>query len=240
MSYDFLILKEFRGTLIWDFDGTLATRDFSWEKAFLTAISSVQPDHSVQAEDVQRVLRQGFPWHLPEDTLVDRIDTSMWWARIEAFFALAFQSLGFADHGPTLAKMVHQMATSYDDYILIPDAMPTLAKCAEQGWNQVILSNHMPDLPDMVHGLGLTQYVSQTFASASYGYSKPSRELFEKVLATLPTRENVWMIGDSYEADIVGGMSVGLPSILVRSLKGRHSLEASDLEEAMRIFSRLS
>lgn len=226
-----------RGTLIWDFDGTVATRNFSWDGAFLTALEATNPGHGVTNDDLLREFRAGFPWHAADDEAVERVDTAMWWARMEAFFIRVFDNLGFGNDATALAQAVHEQAVRYDDYVLIPDAIPTLAACQEDGWNQVILSNHMPDLPNMVQGLGLGPFISQTFTSASMGFSKPHPQIFKKALAALPSRENVWMIGDSYEADIVGAESVGLPGILVRSAKGLHTREAADLTEAMRIFS---
>ena len=85
------------GTIIWDFDGTLATREFSWDRAFLDALSSVRPGHSVDQAAIWAEFNRGFPWHLPEDELVERVDTKVWWARMEAFFVEVFTRLGFGD-----------------------------------------------------------------------------------------------------------------------------------------------
>ena len=49
------------------------------------------------------------------------------------------------------------------------------------------------------------------------GYEKPHPEAFMGVLRRLPSNSTVWMVGDSFAADVQGAERVGLPAILVRN-----------------------
>jgi len=52
--------------------------------------------------------------------------------------------------------------------------------------------------------------------SAEVGYMKPAPILFEKALEELDTKpENALMVGDSYDADIVGAHAVGVRGVLI-------------------------
>ena len=89
------------------------------------------------------------------------------------------------------------------------------------GWEQAILSNHIPELPDIVEALGLTQYVQAVLSSALMGYEKPHPQAFLQALAIFDNPQTIWMIGDNIEADILGAQAVGIPAILVRQKDAR-------------------
>jgi putative hydrolase of the HAD superfamily len=97
------------------------------------------------------------------------------------------------------------------------------------GWEQAILSNHIPELPDIVEALGLTPYVQAIFSSALMGYEKPHPQAFLQVLALLDHPQTIWMIGDNIEADVMGAQSVGIPAILVRQEDTRATYVYPDL-----------
>jgi len=99
---------------------------------------------------------------------------------------------------------------------LFEDTIPTLALLTEQSWTHVVLSNHVPELPDIIYHLRLGSYIARIFTSAETGYEKPHPQAFRCVLDALAGAEMVWMIGDILEADVVGAESVGISAILVR------------------------
>jgi len=81
------------------------------------------------------------------------------------------------------------------------------------------LSNHIPELPDVVEELGLSTYLVDCISSANVGYEKPNAKIYEYALEKHNMPEEVWMIGDSIEADVRGPENAGINSILVRSEK---------------------
>lgn len=56
-----------RQLLIWDFDGTLAYRQGGWSGALIDVLDRHEHGHSFSTDQVRPHLRQGFPWHDPEE-----------------------------------------------------------------------------------------------------------------------------------------------------------------------------
>jgi FMN phosphatase YigB (HAD superfamily) len=89
------------------------------------------------------------------------------------------------------------------------------------GWRHAILSNHVPELPSMVSGLGLSHLIDVVFTSAATGYEKPNPRAFEIALEACGWPSESWMVGDNPIADIAGAEAFGIPAVLVGN-KGRH------------------
>ena len=156
---------------------------------------------------------------------------------MEALFTRAFQGVGFGiPRAKELAQMVRERYIAPEKWTLYEDTIPALEYLSHRGWNHAILSNHVPELPDIVRGLGLSHHISYCMTSAATGYEKPNPEAFKNALVTTGTPERVWMIGNEPIADIQGAETVGLPAILVRNPQTegiRHY--ARDLTEAVAI-----
>ncbi len=62
---------------------------------------------------------------------------------------------------------------------------------------------------------GLLPYFSDIFTSEIIGYEKPSKKFFKRILQKIDTLpENTLIIGDSMNADIIGGAQSGLHTCL--------------------------
>ena len=87
------------------------------------------------------------------------------------------------------------------------------------------MSNHIPELGQIVKGLGLEKHFIKIYSSGNIGYEKPNSKIYEYVLndTKLNTIDCI-MIGDSYNSDIQGGTKMGIKSILVRS-ENTHNYE---------------
>jgi putative hydrolase of the HAD superfamily len=79
-----------------------------------------------------------------------------------------------------------------------------------------VLSNHVPELPQIVERLGLQEHVEAVLCSADIGAEKPHRQAFEALFARYPSARTGWMIGDSWRGDVCGAQAVGMRAILVR------------------------
>ena len=53
------------------------------------------------------------------------------------------------------------------------DVVPALSKLRLDGWSHAILSNHLPELEDLVIDLGMGDLVDVVVTSARIGYEKP-------------------------------------------------------------------
>ena len=123
---------------------------------------------------------------------------------------------------------------------LFPDTRPVLERLREDGWRHVVLSNHVPELPAIAAGLGLTPLVDHIVSSAATGYEKPHPEAFRLALELCGNPEEVWMVGDNPRADVAGAEAVGIPAVLVRTQHEPAKRIAADLYEAAATITRHS
>jgi putative hydrolase of the HAD superfamily len=204
--------------LIWDFDGTLAYREGGgFGASLIEAIMEVAPDWPGKGEALRPYLQTGFPWHTPEQSHTHIRTSDQWWGMLYPVFEHALAAAGFdGERGHVMARRVRAVYTDPTRWCLFPDVLPVLEHLRADGWTHHVLSNHVPELPQIVHHLGLTPYVAGVHTSAAIGYEKPHAEAFRHVTKALPLGTAAWMIGDSMEADIQGAESVGLKAILVR------------------------
>lgn len=219
--------------LIWDFDGTLAHRPGLWSGALLDVLDRHRPGHGVTREALRPALQSGFRWHAPEREYARHHDPRAWWAELEPVFAAAFRGAGVQG----AAELPAHVRAAYLDpagWQVYDDALPTLEALNRRGWQQVILSNHVPELPALVDQLGLGPLVSAVYTSAALGVEKPHPAAFRAVLDAVPMHAQAWMIGDSLRADVGGAAAVGLPAILVRTV-GEARFRSEGLEGVLDI-----
>lgn len=99
--------------------------------------------------------------------------------------------------------------------------MPALQALSGAGWRHVIVSNHVPELEQLVADLGLAAHFEAVVTSALVGYEKPHPEIFRIATALTGTGRTV-MVGDNPVADVEGARSAGLEAHLVRRTDDRY------------------
>ncbi len=214
--------------LIWDFDGTLGYREGRWASALHAMLEETMPGHGFERELLGARLRGGFPWHTPEVPHPELSSPDAWWGALLPVFVGAFEAGGLDPS--TSRELAGRVRGAYLDprhWRLFDDAVPELRGLSSRGWTHLILSNHVPELPGILHDLGLDGHLHQIFNSAYSGYEKPHPRAFSGVLEGVDGAEAAWMVGDNPEADVRGAEAVGLPAILVRGPKrgARHHCE---------------
>ncbi|MEE8353712.1 MAG: HAD-IA family hydrolase [Dehalococcoidales bacterium] len=226
-----------QGTIIWDFEGTLVARPGLWRSAVMEVLNEHEPRHQVDEEQIRPYLRDGFPWHRPEEPHLHLATPDDWWLQLEPVFARAYQGVGFdRTRAEELATIVRRCFVNPERFVVFDDTIPALKHLSERGWKHVILSNHVPELPDIVAALGLSSHIDVCITSALTGYEKPNREAFRIALSMAGTPAAVWVIGDNLTADVRGAEALGLPAILVRSSSSENvAYCARDLLEAASI-----
>ncbi len=202
--------------VMWDFDGTLAFREGLWSSALMAALDQLCPGHSVLRDDLRPSLRDGFLWHYPERPHPHLNDPEAWWAETEAHMARAFGTVGHGERAAELAAAARVAVTDPATYTVYDDTVPALVKLSEHGWRHVILSNHVPELEQIVQGLGLGSHFEAVHSSALIGYEKPHAEAFRIALDAAGDPPHVWMVGDNPLADIGGALALGILAVLVR------------------------
>lgn len=214
--------------IVWDFDGTLAYRRGGWSDACATALADA--GYEVDPDAIRPHLDSGFPWHHPEEPHTELDTADAWWSALEPVFVRAFREIGLQPHaaeelaGEVRPIYLHSNWATYDDTIR------TLRAFDQAGAEQFILSNHVPELPRIVHELGIDPHIQKVYTSAEIGFEKPHPEAFEPILDIGDEDDTTIMVGDSYRADIAGARSVDLAAVLVRDSHPDVDHSYSDLD----------
>jgi putative hydrolase of the HAD superfamily len=221
-----------RGTILWDFDGTLVRMVRRWRYAVLDVLDSAIPGHQYSAEEIGLRLRAGYPWHTPERPHPGLNSPDEWWRYMESVFARSLTGLGLsAAEAVSLSASVRQRIIDPGAYEVYADTRPALARLQQAGWRHAIVSNHVPELDQLVTALGLRDWFDAVHTSASIGYEKPHRAIYSVALAAARAPA-LWMVGDSFTADVAGAERAGLRGILVRAQDPRAGRQAEDLSVA--------
>lgn len=223
--------------VLWDFDGTLAERPGMWSGCVLEVLDVHEPGHGVELAQIAAGLHDGFPWHAAHEPHPHLCEPESWWRAVGETIAATLRGVGIAP--ARAAQLALATRERYVDpscgWRLFDDALPALARLADAGWRSAVLSNHVPELPRIVAGLGLDAHFDAVFNSATSGFEKPHPEAFAGALRALGEPESVWMIGDNPHADAAGAAAAGIPSILVRSEGPSAGHSAATLVEAVEI-----
>jgi len=221
-------MPDARATVWWDFDGTLAYRDGMWSAALISALGRVHPTHGVAVEQIKPGLRDGFPWHRPETLHSELADADTWWAALHPLFVAAYRAADVAaDVAGHAAALVREVYADVSGWRLLEGAGEALELTFARGIRNVVVSNHVPELPALITGLGLSDLVADVVNSASVGAEKPNPVIFAAARAVSIVDRPIWMVGDSELADIGGAAAVGVPGILVGKTSGRTALDAA-------------
>ncbi len=192
-------------------------RDGNWRAALLTALDQVTADHGVTLELLRAGLRDGFPWHRPEVPHPQLDTPERWWRALDAALRRAYIFAGTDEQTAGLAAAkVRDVYVDATYWTVFDDTRPALLRLRDGGYRNVIVSNHVPELDDLVVRLGLGDLIDDVLTSAVTGYEKPHPAMFEIALELVGHPDRVWMIGDNPVADVAGATAVGIPAILVR------------------------
>jgi FMN phosphatase YigB (HAD superfamily) len=228
--------------ILWDFDGTLASRrgETGWSLLLAELLDEHEPGCGITADHVRPFLRNGFPWHRPDRAHPELSEPDVWWRHVEDVLVAAYVCVGIGrGRARELASLVrHRYVDTSLGWCLYDDTLPVLEELQARGWRHAILSNHVPELPTMVAALGLSSVIDAVFTSAITGYEKPNRYAFELALRTCGWPGEAWMVGDNPVVDVAGAEAVGIPAVLVRSAQRDAAARyAADLNEVRAIIS---
>ena len=201
--------------ILWDFDGTLATRPGHWSQGMLEVLDDHDPGHEVTREQLRATLQNGFPWHRPHEPHLHLNDPDAWWAEVGQTLAAGFGEVGYAKDAPQLLAAFRARFSDPSGWTVFDDTVPSLEALREAGMRHVVVSNHMPELPRLADALGIGRLVDAVITSATVGYEKPHPAIFHAAIAATDA-EPALMVGDNPVADVQGAWEVGLEAVLVR------------------------
>lgn len=212
-----------RGVIFWDFDGTLATREGMWSGSLLETLDAHLPDHGLTLELIRPHMRDGFPWDRPHIPHPELNEPERWWEAVSGVYTRALRALDVAES--QIERLARLARARYVDptvgWYAFEDSHETLTRARAAGWSNHILSNHVPELPQIVEHLELSALIDRIHNSAVSGYEKPHRQAFRQALEAAGVDPgDAWMVGDNPAADIDGATAAGMRAILVRNRAG--------------------
>jgi putative hydrolase of the HAD superfamily len=215
--------------ILWDFDGTLAYRDGMWSG---TLFSVLQKNNiNIPLENIKPYLTTGFTWHNWELSHNEIFKGKIWWEYYETLFENIFIKLRIQKKiAMKLSKQIKMEYMEKTKWSIYDDVIETLEKTI--GNRNIIASNHIPELSEIVNKLNIGKYFVEIYSSGNIGYEKPNKRFYEYILGDQKIdKSNCIIIGDSYDSDIRGGKNIGIKSILVRQdNRNNYELYCKDLK----------
>ena len=165
--------------LIWDFDGTLAHRrgETGWSILLAETLDAEEPGHGHSADTFRPHLREGFPWHRPEVAHPELCEPEAWWASVRPQLSRAYEAAGYPPaRALELADAARRLYVDPDvGWALFDDTLPALERLSQAGWTHAILSNHVPELRQIVSALGLDELVALPLVLGRDGLREAAR-----------------------------------------------------------------
>ena len=127
------------------------------------------------------------------------------WAASEARFV---DGLGLTVDLNRLRRVADERFASNED--LYPETVEVLEKLSTMGKRMAIVSNGVNQERTAVR-LGIDGYFAHVVGSVHVGFAKPHRGIFDLALSALDvSAEDAIMVGDNWEADVLGARGVGM------------------------------
>lgn len=138
-----------------------------------------------------------------------------------------------ADYGyPTVADSVveqaleslYQVSQSY--WLPEQDTLPTLAVLKEQGYRLGVISNagDDADVQNLIDKAQVRPFMDFILSSAACGIRKPNPEIFQIALRQWQfSPQEVAMVGDTLDADILGGNNSGFFTVWITRRANTHA-----------------
>lgn len=200
--------------IFWDSDGTLLYGNESFKSSLVRAFEEF--GYTLKEEDARNFMRCVCSWYVPEKDHSKKSGEE-WWQDLLGEIGVFCKEQGIeqADITPICKDFREKVITF--EYEAYADAKTVLHYFKEKGYENYIISNNFPELSQVFVRLGLASEISGYFLSASAGYEKPRKEIFEYALLKAGNPEICYMIGDNPVTDYQGGMDAGMKPILVHN-----------------------
>jgi putative hydrolase of the HAD superfamily len=226
--------------ILWDFDGTLAYRDGNWSGALHSILLNNGITY-ITIDTLKPYLTKGFTWHNTEKSNKELFGDKTWWEYYEDNFSNIFMELGIQKNiSKKISKEIKKEYMNITKWHIYDDTKKTLEGLINKKHKNIILSNHIPELEEIVKGLELDKYFLKVYSSGNIGYEKPNSKIYEYVLNDAKINPNdCIIIGDSYSSDIQGGTKMGIKSILVRSENKNYEHYCKDLRNIIKEIERI-
>jgi len=218
--------------ILWDFDGTLGYRKGNWEAAIFELTDDKIKKNEETLKMVSNMLQSGFPWHEPQKSFVSIINGTDWWEFVKPRFVAIFRELGYGmEVAIAKAAQIPEQYGKFDKWKLYEDSIPCLQKVSRQNWKNVLVTNNIPEFPEILKNLKIESFFEAVYVSSLTGFNKPNPLILNGYLETLPKNAKVIVVGDRVESDLVFAKEIHAEGILVHSTVKDQSLSFNNLAE---------
>ena len=234
-------IKVNKKRLIFDFDHTLAYRDGMWT-ATIYEILQENDYNNISYNKIEPFTHIGFPWYdyeIPHKVFFKDLS---WWEYMEKMIKNIFLNLDIKDkEANKFSKLFKDKYLNIEKWHLFGDTYEALTKANKNNFECYILTNHTPEIRDIIKGLEINKFIKKVYNSADIGYEKPHYKIYQALLNDLNDKpENFIMIGDNYISDITGARSNGINAILVRKEnKYNYKYYSKDLKNIFTIIDKI-
>jgi putative hydrolase of the HAD superfamily len=207
-------------TVLFDFGGTLDTNGIHWFEKFRSAFEAAIPDISYE------IIREAYLFE-EKEILKFASTANDYYELIEKQFRCMIDFLnskGVKTDGTDIQKQIDNVIYDVQENIEISLA---IMKIISKDFKIAIISNFYGNLKEICGKLGFNDYVNIYIDSAVEKISKPDPAIFQLALKRLKRlSEETYVVGDSYERDIVPAKQIGCTTIW---LKGKSWKEEDDI-----------
>lgn len=207
-------------SVLFDFGGTLDTNGIHWFEKFRSAFESAMPDISYE------MIREAYLFE--EEEIFKFASTSdNYYELIKKQFGCMIdiiKSKGVKISDNDIKKQIENVIYDVNENIEISLA---IMKILCKNFKIAIVSNFYGNLKEICSTLGFDDYVDVYIDSAVEKISKPDPAIFKLALKRLKcASEEAYVVGDSYERDIVPAKQIGCTTIW---LQGKSWKEEEDI-----------
>jgi len=156
---------------------------------------------------------------LPDDALeaLRQFDADGFAAREHVFASLK----GAYDMPDSVDSLINLYRSSYFDFFEPDeDSLSPLRRLRRKNIRIGVVTNGPPTQLEKLRRTGLLNVIDGYCISDEIGVAKPDARIFEEALrrcgAVSPSAEPAWMVGDTAEVDIAGGLNAGMRTIWIR------------------------
>ena len=200
-------------TLLFDLDDTLldfvATEDMALQRLFTDQQYILTPEIKANYRRLNDSL-----WRAYEDDKIERNEL------VNTRFALLFQQYGIEVDGIALQRNYRKYLS--EGHHLIEGALELIQRLHAEFDLYVVSNGASTTQKQRLKDSGLEPYFKQVFVSEDTGYQKPMKEFFDFVFAKIENLnlKETLIIGDSFNADVIGGSKAGIDTCWV-NIRGR-------------------
>ena len=131
-------------------------------------------------------------------------------ALLERRFKETFQFFGLQVNGIEIDQTYRNLLV---ETIVLMDGVEEVLRTLSQNYDLYIVTNGISETQHKrIQAANLTSYFKGLFVSEQTGYQKPQIQFFDYVFQQIGDikNEECLIIGDSYSADMIGGMNAGI------------------------------